>query len=486
MIIPIGEYRPDLPALDNPGATLALNLLPGPTSYAPLPSLSPLSSALAARCQGAFAARDSAGNVSNFAGTATGLYRLVGTGWSNVTRTVGGPYNTPIDGAWRFAQFGKLVIGVNGVDAPQKWTLGATTAFAALGGTPPVGACIATVRDFVVIGRIGDTPGRVQWSAINNAESWTPSAATQADFQDLPDGGWVQGIVGGEAGIVLQERAIKRMTYVGTPLVFQIDEIARGRGAAAPGSIATFERTTFFLDNDGFYALTGADQLTPIGAQRVDKTFWKQVDQRYLHRVSAAIDPIGKLYVLAYPAAGNVGGRPNRLMIYNWTADRWSEAEIETELVHTALSESSYTLDGLNAVSATLDGLPFSLDSRAWTGGLILLSAFDGLNRVSLFTGPNLEARAETGEGQLAEGSQALITAVRPLVDGGSVTVQVGTRDRPDASVSWSAPSPRNVYGLCPLRAHGRYHRARVTVAAGGSWTHLQGLEVEMAPAGRR
>ncbi|MBX6322973.1 MAG: hypothetical protein IRY94_14180, partial [Rhodospirillaceae bacterium] len=46
--------------------------------------------------------------------------------------------------------------------------------------------------------------------------------------------------------------------------------------------------------------------------------------------------------------------------------------------------------------------------------------------------------------------------------------------------------SPRNAVGACPVRARGRYHRARVTVAAGGDWSHLQGLDIELAPAGRR
>lgn len=486
MIVPIGAYLPDLPALDNPGATVALNVVPGPSSYRPLASLSAQSDPLPAPCQGAFAARDAAGNVANFAGTATGLYRLSGMSWIDVTRASGGAYATPADGAWRFAQFGPLVIAVNGVDAPQKWLLGQSAAFEALAGGAPLGACIATVRDFVVMGRVGVDPGRVQWSAINDAEDWTVSAATQADFQDLPDGGWVRAIVGGEAGIVLQEQAIKRMTYVGAPLVFQIDEIARNRGAAVAGAVASFERSTFFLDNDGFYALVGADQLVPIGDRKIDGTFWSQVDQGHLHRISAAIDPVNKLYIVAYPAAGNEAGRPNRLLIYNWTAERWSEADVETELVFTALSQASYSLDGLDAVSGSLDGLGFSLDSRAWTGGLVLLSAVDAQHRLGIFGGPNLEARIETGEAQLVPGRRTVVAGVRPLIDGGAVSMAVGTRDLPDAAVAWSAPSARNAYGLCPLRAEGRYHRARITVAAGGSWTHLQGLDVEAAPAGRR
>ena len=76
------------------------------------------------------------------------------------------------DNLWRFTQFGTLAIAVNGVDAPQKFDLSVGTNWTALGGSPPVGTFITTVRDFVVMGKIGSAPQRVQWCALNNAESW--------------------------------------------------------------------------------------------------------------------------------------------------------------------------------------------------------------------------------------------------------------------------------------------------------------------------
>lgn len=478
-MIPIGEYRPDLPDFQNPGATVALNVVPAATSYRPLAGLSAYSDALDDRCQGAFATRDSGGNVHNFAGDAGKLYTLVDQGWVDASRSSGGAYSTPADGAWSFGQFGDLVVAMNGVDAPQKWRLGSSARFEVLGGSPPVARCITVVRDFLVMGRVSGYAGRVQWSAIDDAEDWAPSATTQADGQDLPDGGWVQAIVGGEYGTVLQERSIKRMTYVGAPIIFQFDEIARNRGVVAEGSVASFEATTFFLDTDGFFALVDGRQVVPIGDQKVDKTFWRRVSQSHLHRISAAIDPINKLYVLAYPGQDSADGTPNRLLIYNWTAARWSEAEIQAERVYRALSGASATLDSLDGVTASLDALGFSLDSRVWTGGLILLSAFDTSHRLCLFTGQNLAATVETGEQQLFPGRRALVTSVRPLVDGATPSVQLGTRNRTVDPVSWSVAAPINAQGACPVRSAARYHRARVSLPAGGSWEHLQGIDIE-------
>ncbi len=483
-MIPIGEFRPDLPDFQHPGATAALNVVPAAASYRPLASLSVYSNALDSRCQGAFATRDSGGNVHNFAGDAAKLYALDGQSWADATRDVGGPYSTPADGAWSFSQFGALVIAMNGVDAPQKWQLGTSSRFGALGGGAPVARFAAVVRDFLVMGRVSGYAGRVQWSAIDNAEDWTPSGTTQSDSQDLPDGGWVQGVVGGEYGTVLQERSIKRMTYVGAPVIFQFDEIARNRGVVAEGSVASFEATTFFLDTDGFYALVDGREVLPIGDQKIDKHFWRKVNQSYLHRISAAIDPISKLYVLSYPGQDSADGTPNRLLIYNWTAGRWSEAEIEAEIVQRSLSGASVTLDDLDGVSASLDLLGFSLDSRVWTGGLILLSAFDTGHRLCLFTGDSLAAAVETGEAQLFPGRRALVTAVRPVVERGTPVVRIGARNRQVDAVMWGVDAPLNALGECPVRAAGRYHRARVSLPAGDPWEHLQGIEIVAQPEG--
>lgn len=485
-MIPIGEYLPDLPAFANPGATTARNVIPAAASYQPLAGLSAYSNALDGRCQGAFATRDSGGNVYNFAGDTAKLYALSGQAWTDVSRSAGGAYSTPVDGSWTFSQFGDLVIAMNAVDEPQKWQLGTSTAFTALGGNPPIARFAGVVRDFLVMGRVSGYANRVQWSAIDDGEDWTPSAVTQSDSQDLPDGGWVQALVGGEYGTVLQERSIKRMTYVGAPIIFQFDEVARNRGVVAEGAVASFESTTFFLDTDGFYALVDGRQVASIGDQKIDKTFWRSVNQSYLHRIQAAIDPISKLYVLAYPTQESVDGTPNRLLIYNWTTARWSEAAVEAELIYRSLSGASETLDSLDDVSASLDALGFSLDSRVWTGGLILLSAFDAQHRLCLFTGENLPATVETGETQLFPGRRALVTSVRPMVDGGSPTMRLGTRSRIGDPVAWGAESHVNAQGECPLRSAARYHRARLSLPAGADWQHLQGIEVAAQPEGRR
>ena len=117
---------------------------------------------------------------------------------------------------------------------------------------------------------------------------------------------------------------------------------------------------------------------------------------------------------------------------------------------------------------------------------LILLSAFDPQHRLGLFTGGSLAATMETGEAQLFPGRRALVTSVRPIVDGSQPTIRLGTRNRTIDPVSWGTAAATNALGECPVRSAARYHRARLSLPAGGSWEHLQGLEFTARPEGVR
>ena len=89
-MIPFAEWRPDMPALGQ-WAREAMNVVPAEESYRPLNELAGVSSALAARAQGAAWFRGTAGATKMFAGDATKLYLLSGSTWNDVSRTSGGP-----------------------------------------------------------------------------------------------------------------------------------------------------------------------------------------------------------------------------------------------------------------------------------------------------------------------------------------------------------------------------------------------------------
>jgi len=180
-LIPFAEWRPDMPAL-GPWAREALNVVPAEESYRPLNDLAGVSSALASRAQGAAWFRGTNNSTKMFSGDATKLYLLSNATWNDASRTSGGPYTLGGDGSWQFTQFGTLAIAVNGIDAPQKFDLSIGAKWTALAGSPPVGTFITTVRDFVLMGKIGSTPQRLQWSGFNNCEK-SPARNTSSGNQ---------------------------------------------------------------------------------------------------------------------------------------------------------------------------------------------------------------------------------------------------------------------------------------------------------------
>ena len=476
MIIPWGEYTPDFPALSN-SATTATNVIPHPKSYKQLNSLTSYSSALTAYCRGAFTGTDIDGNVRSYAGDATKLYRLVSTTMTDSSKAAG--YNSAVDSFWEFQQFGNSVIASNFDDTPQTMTLGGST-FADLTGTPPRFRHIGVGRGFLIVGNTfdssdGNIPYRIRWPGIGTITSWTVSAATQADFQDLDSVfGWVQSIVGGEIIYVFQERAVWRMVYVGSPTVFDIVRIEDARGVFAPRATISVGGVVFYLADDGFYGLAGGQSI-PIGVGKIDKTFLADLNDDFLYRVTAAAIPDDKVIIWSYPGSGSVDGTPNKCLLYNWASRNWCSAEFNHELIYRAQS-IGVTLEGLDAISASLDALAFSLDSKVWMGGKLQLAAFDTSHRQAFFTGSALAATLETGERQIVQGRRAEVLSVVPLVDGGTHTVQVGTRETQNGTVSWSSAATENSSGVCPVRSNSRYHRFRVNNT--GSFNHAMGVEV--------
>jgi hypothetical protein len=484
--IPFGEWLPDLPSLNNPGATVAKNVLPDIKSYRPFQKLTTYSNALASRCQGAIIARDATGNYYNFAGDSVRLYSLSNLTWNNVTRLAGGDYQTAAADYWEFTQFGNLVIGVNGSDAnfPQAITLGAAN-FANLVGDPPRAKHIASVRDFVVIGNISATatePQMVRWCAINNAGSWTPDAATMADFQNLPgDGGHVQKVVGGEYGVIFQERAIYRMDWAGSPLVFQFNKVHTNIGTPAPQSVVSYRNFVFFLSEDGFYMFDGSN-VKPIGQNKVDRTFFNDLDGNFTYRINAAVDPIRKIVTWAYPSVNAINGNPDRVLVYNWGADRWSRIEdLQIELMFRHAT-TALTLEGLDATNPNIDLMQVPFDSQQWIGGSYQLGAFDSQHRLSIFNGSAMPATVETGEYQFNRDVDGLtyVTEVRPVTEGFviSASIAIGTRIKNSESAVYAVAVAPGSSGFASVRSTARFHRFRMETENGSTFDHLQGLDI--------
>jgi hypothetical protein len=454
--------------------TSVTNTFPLANGYGPLADVADFSNAASENLNAVYAGK-SGGNSALFAGGTTKLflYAQADNDLDDVSKS--GGYSTPTSERWRFTQFGNVVLAVNGQTKIQSWTLGTSTVFADVAAAAPSPYHITVVRDFVVAARTAANPNRIYWSDINDETDWTPGIGSQSDFQDLADGGDIMGMTGGEFGLILTERSIVRMSYIGSPFFFQFDNIARNIGCLSSNSIAQYGAQTFFLSDDGFYMCNG-ETVQAIGTEKVDRFFFDEVELGKLNEMSAAIDPVKNLVIWNYKNQSNA----NRQIIYNWQLNKWSYADLDVNYINSVYTPSS-TLEGLD-IFGTLDSLPASLDSRTWAGGALLFAGVRAA-KIITFTGAYKTASIVTGDIGL-QGSQSLATLAKPLVDNGSATVGIASRINLDGTITFSTNVAADAEGRVGLRSAGRYHRIRVSPT--GNWTSALAVDVELAPQGTR
>lgn len=484
-MIPFGHWRPDAAGINKQAVWRAINVLPDPNGFRPARDLSPASAnALDTACLGAAVVIDAVGAVSAFAGSAAKLWRLNASAtFQDVSRTTGGAYAVAAGERWRFDTFGSNVIAVAQGNDPQKFTLGSSSNFTALGGTPPRARYIAIVRDFVFLGCLDGAESTVRWSGINNAEHWTGGVQSSGS-QLLPSGGPIRGMIGGEVVYIWQATKVTRGTFTADSLVFSFDEVEGGRGLAAPASLVQIGRTAYYLSSDAFYKFDlGAGASEPIGVNKWERWVRNDIKPGTEPLVVGGADPLQRHIVWAYvPKSSSVSDRPSRAVVYDWALDEATVVELPIRVLAQWLTQG-VTLDGLD-VFGTLDALPFPLDSPVWRGGAPLLAAFGTDNKLSFLSGASLAAEIETSDGQ--KPTRHFITGTRPTIDTGTARVALASRERDGDALSFHADEAMEDTGICPAHISGNIVRAKVTVPAGATWTLLEGLTVEAKMRGRR
>ena len=393
-----------------------------------------------------------------------------------------------------FTQFGNHVIATNGVNAPQYFLMGTSSSFVDLqtlvtasgsGTVPSKFRTSGVIRDFLVTGNIENAKNRVAWSGINDISTWE-AGVSSSDFQDLPGaGGEVVAITSGEIGYVFRQDQIVRMDFVGGNVVFRFSVISPNRGAVFGQTVCQDNRQVFFYASDGFFQING-DEVTPIGAEKINRFFDADLNKAYTDRISAAVDPFNTLAIWLYPSKDNpnVTGLCDKLLIYNYVTQKWSIAKVKASQIFKQFIVVD-TVELMDIISADLDQINISLDTSFWTNGHLYLGAIDEDFKAAIFSGKNLEAEIETKETELFPGKRANITNVRPIVDATS-NVTIKTRDKLADAVTTSPSSPMNDTGINPVRQSGRYFRANVKIPAETIWSDAQGVDLTAVPGGDR
>src|SRR5512139_2294730 len=364
-----GEYRPDVSDYEGQHTNTILNVVPRGDGYGPFPAFTAYSATLGSAARGMFNARKNDGTTAIFAGTsAAKLYLLDNTlqTWTDVsvTSTAGSSTYSALSANhnWQFAQFNKYVIAVQQNTAPQVYSLTTSTAFIDLTGSPPQAAYVSVVNRFLVLsGILSPNVYRIQWSGLNDTTNWT-SGVNSSDNQEFADGGIVRGVAGGEYGVIFQDASIRRMVYApGSPYVFGIERIAQDDGLYAPYSIIPASDRVFYLSNEGFKMVAPGAYPVPIGKERVDRTFFDDVDTNSLGLVVGVHDPTHTRVYWAYKSINGTTGQFDKILCYDWGVDNWSVLTISGEYISSS-QRPGVTLEGVDtAYGSNIDTL--TLDS---------------------------------------------------------------------------------------------------------------------------
>lgn len=469
--INLGEWLPDQPGITG-AVTDAKNCYPVANGYAPIKSEVDYSDAAGANLLITFAGKFN-GASSMFAASATQIYKFDSSDASLDAVTTTG--YSAVD-SWDVTQFGPKMILANGQNKLQAWTLNSSTSFGDLSADAPVAKFVTVVRDFVVAANDGTDSSKVYWSDLNDETDWTPGAASQADSQILPDGGDITGIAGGEYGLIFLERAIYRMSYAGSPFFFQFDAISRSLGCISDGSIAQYGNLTYFLADDGFYVCDGQSARN-IGTEKINRWFFSNAIVGEISTgMSATVDPVNKLVVWKFSATFG----DKYMLIYSIDLNKWSYAETTATSISYVLTPSA-TLEQVDNYSSNIDTLDIPLDSRVFAGGQLIFAGVSGQKIIS-FSGQPKPASISTGD---IDVGRSTITLAKPIVDGGSASIAVSSRDNLAEQVEFGSDVFPDAENRVSLRSNGEYHRFRLT-PNGANWKTAVGLEFNVVKQGDR
>lgn len=466
-----GPYEPDKAPYQTDGLIDMGNAYASANGWKPVGQFVSFTPTMPEAFNGATAYVNSQGNGFLLAGSDDSLYRYSGLSWTSL----GSGYSTGI--RWQFTQFSDVAIAVNG-GATQEVDL-ITGTITPVPGAPSA-VCCATVRDFVVYGQANGQTNLVQWSGFGNQDDNTPGV-NQAGYQPMLAGGSVQGIAGGEYGLIIQRSRVVRMTYTGDPdIPFQFDPISDNVGAVTRGSIAQADRLVFFYSDRGFQMCDG-NVVKPIGFQRVDDTFAKLYPRQALETMWAAIDPRRNVVAWLVP------GSPGLILLYDWVQDRWANIRMTALGLFSGFS-ANISLEALDILyPGGIDTIPYSLDDPRFAGGDPLFLVVDQLSEIGTLTGANMAAYFQMPYQEFIPGRRSRVANSKPIGDCTSgITLTLSGRRRLGDEDTVVKRSTLQSSGRMPTRINANYISPRVDYADGAVWSYVQGHSFDVSLGGGR
>lgn len=471
-MIPLTGFAPDADVTTPGLITSCTNLIPylNGMEGAPEPATPAATPVLAAACIGAAVVSKLDDTRRIIAGTTTKLYELSAGAWVDIGRAAA--YTGGVDTRWSITQFGDATLCANRSDVIQRST-GAAFADVA---TAPKAEILFTVGAFVMALNLNDgaeKPDGWQCCAAFDDTSWTPNLATQATAGRLvaTAGRLTAGMRLGEYAIAYKQRSIYLGQYVGAPTVWNWLQVPGGdAGCIGKDAICDIGGAHFFVGDDNIWIFDGTRPLA-VADGFVRQYFFDNSNPSYRYRTICVFDKQKNLVWIFYPSLSSQV--PDSALVYHINAKKWGVANRSIEAALNYVS-SGVTIDGLSAISPTIDGLaPYSFDSQFWLAGGKSLSIFNTSHQLQAMTGASVGCSMTTGE----VGDDDAITSmnkIRLRYALAPTTAAVQAFIQRNSGVGFtSSVSGVVLDGKFDLRQSARWHKATFTFTGPVRITHM-------------
>jgi hypothetical protein len=460
---PLLGFTPDAPTTTPGVITDCSNFIPYEAGMEGAPTAVSIgANNLAASAVQAATLTNLAGTAKTFAASATKIYELSGTSWTD--RSAGGGSYTSTT-SWAFAQFGDVHLAASPNNTLQAATSGA---FAAVSGAPQ-----ARVLFVVQAGGGGfvfacNTNSFVdQWacSGLNDHTTWTPSVATQANAGRLlgnDNGAITAGLEFGDRALIFKRDAMFLGEYVGVPEVWRFQEVPVKAGCVGKDAACPVDQGVFFVGPDNFWLFDGARPI-PVADGQVRQWFYNNVNLAFIQNTRALYNREKNRVFIFYPSVSSSGSLDAGLC-WHLTTKQWGRVSYGTIQTAFVYISPGLTVDGLG--SGQIDALVGAIDSQV-AAQARFVAVFNGSNTLQTLSGvpgatsfTSEDVGIEDAESHLTETRLRYQTIPTTATATGYTLDEAG--DSLDASGTIaSSDTPTNARNKFDLRQCGKFHRIK-------------------------
>lgn len=364
-----------------------------------------------------------------------------------------------------FCHFGSYLINTNTTDGMNAYNVETPAGNNAVAGAPSA-RIVFSANNVVVALDCDGNNRRMQTSGVGDHTAWDSKGADGKTFED---GG---ALVGGAdlqngAAVIFQDNAVRLMQFGGAPggALYRISKIADGLGAVSARAIVPFNGRVFFLSSRGFYDYALGGQPRPIGSEKVNQWFLKQIATDQLRSVQGWIDPENNIVGWRYDT--------DKSICYDWEIGEFVTRTVETATI-SRIATAGYTVDGPYA-DILVDDNDTPVDDRLYQGGQPVLAALDGDLKFATFSGTPMQATLETSE--ITSLKHQRITGAQAIVDTDAAQIQLAYKQRLQDNFNYGTAVTIDVDGFAPVDEAGKVYALKMVIPAGTLWTNAEGFD---------